>query len=321
MKHTRKWLLALFIVPMIGLFALANPAEAATRNVSASYQAFDGGIMLWESSEGGIWVLVNNGPATYYPQSSYEARPDNPVTDPPPSNRVRPINGFGKVWGNYAAVRNSLGWALASEQGYTATINEVRALNSYLAEVRINLPTGGSVTIDPYQRIWTGTGTNPGPTSTRPPASPTYTPNPPSTGYIPPFSDGSSIASTLQTFENGFMIWIAGTGDIFVFNASTQNYQRFPVWSYAGQSDNPVTTQPPAGRFKPYFGFGKVWGHNPLVRSQLGWATSNEQGFLMPFTRSFDPNLGRETFGLDTGSYHGYIRLDPATNTWVQAVP
>lgn len=311
MKHRKMLLWMFFLVPLLGLFMLVNVAEARTTHASAAYQAFDGGIMLWESSEGGIWVLAYDGTATYYPQSVYASRPDNPVTETPPAGRVKPISGFGKVWGNFSSVRTTLGWGLSAEWGYVATINEVRELNTYLAQIRINLPTGGTVTIDPYQRTWSGGGVTPGPT-------PTYTPTPvqqPS-GYIPPFSDGSQIATTLQAFENGFMLWIAGTGDIYVFNTNTFGYERFPVWSYAGQPDNPVTTQPPDGLIKPGFGFGKVWGNNPLVRSQLGWATTGEQGVLMPFARSIDPVLQRETYAFDTGTRYGWARVDPVTNTW-----
>ncbi|MCA9912379.1 MAG: hypothetical protein KC496_03485, partial [Anaerolineae bacterium] len=198
---------------------------------------------------------------------------------------------------------------------YVIRMNEVRSLGNYLAELRLSLPNGGEIVINPYQDTWSG-DVNPGPPPTPIPPSPTPRP----TGYVPPFSDGSSLATTLQSFENGFMIWIAGTGDIFVFNAATHIYERFAVWDYAGRPDNPVTDQPPAGLIKPGFGFGKVWGNFWRVRRDLGWPVSSEVGMLMPFTRKFDPNLNHEVFGFQTG-HHGYVELNPDSGSWVQAVP
>ncbi|MFN8372931.1 MAG: hypothetical protein U0694_08645 [Anaerolineae bacterium] len=66
-------------------------------------------------------VLLNSGTVSYYGIDAYGTLPDNPVTDLDLSGRVRPINGFGRVWGNYATVRTSLGWATANEQGYSIT--------------------------------------------------------------------------------------------------------------------------------------------------------------------------------------------------------
>ncbi|MCA9891749.1 MAG: hypothetical protein KC615_02125 [Anaerolineae bacterium] len=307
-RHTFFSMVVVFM--FFGAFALVNPVEAATTSTSAAFQSFEGGFMIWEASEGGIWVLENGGKATYFPQSVYANRPDNPVTDSTPVGRVKPINGFGKVWGNFNFVRSALGWAFSGETGYIIRMTEVRDMDRYLAELRLSLPSGGDITINPYQRSWTGQVT----------PVPTPSPTPDPVQYIPPFSDGSSLASTLQTFENGFMIWIAGTGDIFVFHAATHTYQRFAIWQYAGRQDNPVADQPPAGLIKPIFGFGKVWGNFWRVRESLGWAISGEQGVLMPFTRATDANLGHEIFAFETGE-QGYIRCDPTTGTWLKVVP
>lgn len=54
-------------------------------------------------------------------QQQYGGLPDNPVAVPTPAGRVRPINAFGKVWGNYADIRFAVGWALAGETGFNAS--------------------------------------------------------------------------------------------------------------------------------------------------------------------------------------------------------
>jgi LysM repeat protein len=103
---------------------------------------------------------------------------------------------------------------------------------------------------------------------------------------VPPASDGNSgtqyaFTATYQSFERGFMIWRADTGLITVYYGSgtTGNYEFFPVYTYGFLPENPVTTVPPAGLIKPYFGFGKVWGNYPHVRNALGWAKMSEQAY------------------------------------------
>jgi hypothetical protein len=50
---------------------------------------------------------------------------------------VRPINGFGRVWGNFEWVRQSLGWATAPEQAYTTLIVSAQGM-----PVSFALPNG-----------------------------------------------------------------------------------------------------------------------------------------------------------------------------------
>jgi hypothetical protein len=38
---------------------------------------------------------------------------------------VKPINGFGRVWGNFPTVRDALGWGSSIELGYTLKIAPV----------------------------------------------------------------------------------------------------------------------------------------------------------------------------------------------------
>jgi len=48
--------------------------------------------------------------------------PNDPVTETPPPGFLRPILGFGKVWGNFADVRSVLGWGSSIELSYTLNL-------------------------------------------------------------------------------------------------------------------------------------------------------------------------------------------------------
>jgi len=87
----------------------------------------------------------------YYPISSYIQLLDNPVTDTPPYLGIRPINAFGRVWGNYADVRAALGWASSIELSYTLQLTEVGS------SMCLNRPTGG-VVIWSSNGYWTNSG-------------------------------------------------------------------------------------------------------------------------------------------------------------------
>lgn len=94
--------------------------------VSAAYQVFSGGFMVWIADP-------NGGAGTIYAAAdtfAYSAHPDTWIAgvDPergnesPPAGLVEPIRGFGKVWRENTAVRDALGWALAVEAGMQVSI-------------------------------------------------------------------------------------------------------------------------------------------------------------------------------------------------------
>jgi hypothetical protein len=81
-----------------------------------------------------------------------------------------------------------------------------------------------------------------------------------------------------QYFEGGRMIWLGGEKMIHVLLNDGGLYTYADTWT-AGQPDVDLGITPPAGRYKPVRGFGKVWGVDPYIRSRLGWAMGPEQGY------------------------------------------
>ncbi len=103
---------------------------------------------------------------------------------------------------------------------------------------------------------------------------------------VPPNTVTYNVQISFQRFDNGFMFWRADNGEISVYigqvNGTTISY---PSYSYGLLPDNPVMDGTPAGHIRPAFGIGKVWGNFYNVRSNLGWATTPETGYVTTVTR------------------------------------
>lgn len=118
--------------------------------LQAAYQPYQNGFMIWRSDTRIVWIFTNDGIVTWFYPESYENQPDNPVTDSPPAGLVKPISGFGRVWGNNAFVQNALGWATAAEQGYSMTLETDSGQIFYY----FNLPDGRLVQLSTAQSHW-----------------------------------------------------------------------------------------------------------------------------------------------------------------------
>lgn len=127
----------------------------------AAYQPYDGGFMIWEANTSNVVAFYNNSSYTVYAVVQYGSLPDNPVPDPTPAGRIRPINGFGRVWGNFYDVRVALGWALTNEQGFTATFRTT-SVPGVQTQTCFNLPDGRFATYiqtaNPRVRYWSYSG-------------------------------------------------------------------------------------------------------------------------------------------------------------------
>jgi hypothetical protein len=101
------------------------PADAALRSF-ATAERFEHGMMVWVESLRQIYVfagdLAEGATLDVYPDPY---RTGMPRTDPslaPPAGLFQPELGFGAVWrgeGDIPPARESLGWALEEEFGYT----------------------------------------------------------------------------------------------------------------------------------------------------------------------------------------------------------
>lgn len=107
------------------LFYSSTPPDdciGPAQTTAAAEQTFQTGRMLWLQDPGNaIFVLYNDGTwqrfANTWQSSEVESNPGTV----PPDGLYQPTRGFGKVWRENIPVWESLGWAVAPEQSYTAT--------------------------------------------------------------------------------------------------------------------------------------------------------------------------------------------------------
>lgn len=99
------------------------------------------------------------------------------------------------------------------------------------------------------------------------------------------------MPAAIQQFENGEMIWFGPpqirvpggmlTPTIFAYYVSPTSpaptFQHFSdTWQSGVDPEAPAVT-PPAGRYVPRRGFGKVWFENADVRNKIGWAIEERE--------------------------------------------
>jgi hypothetical protein len=248
-----------------------QPPSSRPFTVWATYQRYERGHMIWRADNGTIYAFSEtDGQWGAFPPAAYARQPDNPFFNVPPG-RIRPILGFGKLWGSNADVRDRLGWATAPEQGYLARIQIFSSAQNLL----ITIPDGRVITTNRSRWAFSNGGI---PT---PPPIPTPFPLPTLVPTQPPTS-GQNIPATLQHFEGGFMLWRTDDSSIWVFTGRNGGQVlRFASSVYGGLPLNPQNETPPPGRLHPMMGFGKVWYNFPNVRQTLGWAFASEQSFIL----------------------------------------
>jgi hypothetical protein len=248
------------------IVAISVPVSAQASTIYVTTQRFERGMMIWRGDNSVIIVLGNNGQVSTFSPSEYNPLPDNPIVATPP-NRLRPILGFGKVWGNHKAVRDLLGWATLPEIGFNSQLL-VQNHTIFITELDksvIQINSDGT---------WIRKNGTP----------------PPQTCPYPLFFGGSddsvcaqmpvTTTAAYQRYEHGFMVWLSHTGEIWVFYSEGSLWQQFAERDYAGFADAPPG-QAPGGKIQPINGFGRVW-HNftspngQPIRTQLGWATAPE---------------------------------------------
>lgn len=107
--------------------ALGCPLTGASSAVSSAYQPFQNGVMIWVASLGvpaqpAIYAVYNNGTYQRFNDTFVEGVDPASAGAQPPPGLLEPVRGFGKVWRDYAAVRDTLGWATGGEIGGSAQV-------------------------------------------------------------------------------------------------------------------------------------------------------------------------------------------------------
>jgi hypothetical protein len=107
--------------------AIGCPLAGAPGTVSSAYQPFQNGLMVWVSSLGAvpqpaIYALFGNGTYQRFNDTFRDGVDPSSGGMVPPPGLVEPVRGFGKVWRDNPAARDTLGWALTGESGGTAEI-------------------------------------------------------------------------------------------------------------------------------------------------------------------------------------------------------
>jgi serine/threonine-protein kinase len=98
--------------------------RAEAIEVDPARQPLDHGWLLWRND---VNLISGLGPDQPWFFTGDTWRDGDPSDDPaiiPPNGLYQPVRGFGKVWREESGVRESLGWATAEEQGFTAIIQE-----------------------------------------------------------------------------------------------------------------------------------------------------------------------------------------------------
>jgi len=162
----------------------------------------------------------------------------------------------------------TLRWSVANADSIDIYQRAPDTLPSYNT---INLPAAGQITqtIRDQQRLWqsfelsatnaAGVITQTITVSIRCPYTYFFSPLPVEDREEWSCPDGKPIASTAaeQVFEDGRMIWLQHDDRIYVF-FDDGTYQTFEDTWVAGQPDSVPGLTPPAGRYLPVRGFGKV---------------------------------------------------------------
>lgn len=101
-----------------GIGASPRCPEAPAQSVTAVWQAFEGGALIWFSDTQEIYVLTADGRVSVYLDQFVEGQGDPAAVSP--EGLLTPVRGFGQVWQGLGGAEGPLGWAVAPEQAYEA---------------------------------------------------------------------------------------------------------------------------------------------------------------------------------------------------------
>lgn len=158
-------------------------------------------------------------------------------------------------------------------------------------------PLAGTSTAAPSGPTATAAALTPA-TATPLPASSTATPAPlPGTPVlVQPTPTVRQIQVAEQIFERGRMFWLQPTAQIWVMVLTGEGVGDWYVYEdFFKEGDpefDPAIVPPDEDLKQPIRGFGRLWRENSNVREQLGWATTDEFGFVTRY--EYHPALALE---------------------------
>ncbi len=100
--------------------SLAETCPITQETLSATYQPFDKGFMVWNGNTQTIYVMFDDGTWEQFADTWQSGDPELPGNETAPEGKLVPVRGFGKVWEQLGGA-DTLGWATAEEAGYQAT--------------------------------------------------------------------------------------------------------------------------------------------------------------------------------------------------------
>jgi hypothetical protein len=152
-------------------------------------------------------------------------------------------------------------------------------------------------------------------------ASPVLTANP------IPTNTNTTIQIAEQGFESGRMFWLQPSRQIWVLFADG-TWRIFPDTFNDGDAEPTLTTPPPQGMSAPVRGFGKLWRENSDVRAALGWAVTQEIGYITPYEYHPAGALNELSTFVPAPGYHVLYNnlgeaftFDEASSRWFLGLP
>jgi hypothetical protein len=138
---------------------------------------------------------------------------------------------------------------------------------------------------------------SPSAVSSSSPVPPTPVPTsvpPTATADVFPTDVKVDIQIAYEDFEHGVMFWFMPRKEIWVLFESDSDPKKgtwkiYPDTYQDSEPESDPSLVPPTPSspdklfFQPIRGFGKVWRTNPDVKNTLGWATTKELSFTMPY--------------------------------------
>lgn len=117
-----------------------------------------------------------------------------------------------------------------------------------------------------------------------------------------PRDAAAHLSAAQQRFEGGRMVWLQSEGKILVlFDAAAAGFDESQLRVYEDtwterEPESDPSIVPPADRFQPVRGFGKVWRESPEVRNGLGWALQMEAAFNTTWQFEFNESIGTTSY-------------------------